>query len=106
MIAPLFQDIAQEFPFEPTHEQILAINRLAGFMSETAPRQVFLLKGYAGTGKTAIVSALVRTLVKHNRRVVLMAPTGRAAKVGRSYRSCDALVSAAVGIAGSYWPCR
>ena len=81
MIAPLFQDIAQEFPFEPTHEQILAINRLAGFMSETAPRQVFLLKGYAGTGKTAIVSALVRTLVKHNRRVVLMAPTGRAAKV-------------------------
>ncbi len=81
MIAPLFQDIAQEFPFEPTHEQILAINRLASFMSETAPRQVFLLKGYAGTGKTAIVSALVRTLVKHNRRVVLMAPTGRAAKV-------------------------
>ena len=81
MIAPLFQDIAQEFPFEPTHEQILAINRLAGFMSETAPRQAFLLKGYAGTGKTAIVSALVRTLVKHNRRVVLMAPTGRAAKV-------------------------
>ena len=81
MIAPLFQDIAQEFPFEPTHEQILAINRLAGFMSETAPRQVFLLKGYAGTGKTAIVSALVRTLIKHNRRVVLMAPTGRAAKV-------------------------
>ena len=81
MIDPLFQDIAQEFPFEPTHEQILAINRLAGFMSETAPRQVFLLKGYAGTGKTAIVSALVRTLVKHNRRVVLMAPTGRAAKV-------------------------
>lgn len=81
MIAPLFQDIAQEFPFEPTHEQILAINRLAGFMSEMAPRQVFLLKGYAGTGKTVIVSALVRTLVKHNRRVVLMAPTGRAAKV-------------------------
>ena len=70
-----------EFRFEPTHEQVIAMNRLAGFVSDPAGRRVFLLKGYAGTGKTAIVGSLVRTLVKHRRRVVLMAPTGRAAKV-------------------------
>ena len=70
-----------QFRFEPTHEQVIAMNRLAGFVSDPAGRRVFLLKGYAGTGKTAIVGSLVRTLVKHRRRVVLMAPTGRAAKV-------------------------
>ena len=81
MIDPLFQDIASQFPFEPTAEQAVAINRLALFVNDPSPRQVFLMKGYAGTGKTAIISALVRTLVRHKRRVVLMAPTGRAAKV-------------------------
>ena len=81
MIDPLFQDIAAQFPFEPTSEQSVAMNRLAIFVNNPAPRQLFLLKGYAGTGKTAIISALVRALVKHRKRVVLMAPTGRAAKV-------------------------
>jgi len=81
MIDPLYQDIIDQFPFQPTHEQAVAINRLASFVSSDAQRQVFLLKGYAGTGKTAIVSSLVRTMVKRRKRVVLMAPTGRAAKV-------------------------
>jgi len=81
MIDPLFQDIIAHFAFEPTSEQTVAMNRLALFVNNSYPRQVFLLKGYAGTGKTAIISALVRTLVSHRRRVVLMAPTGRAAKV-------------------------
>lgn len=81
MIDPLFQDIAEEFPFQPTAEQSVAMNRLALFVNNPAQRQVFLLKGYAGTGKTVIISALVRALVKRRKRVVLMAPTGRAAKV-------------------------
>ena len=81
MIDPIFQDIAAHFPFEPTSEQTVAMNRLAIFVNNPAPRQLFLLKGYAGTGKTVIISSLVRTLVSHHRRVVLMAPTGRAAKV-------------------------
>ena len=81
MIDPLYQDIAAHFPFEPTSEQTVAMNRLALFVNNPAPRQLFLLKGYAGTGKTVIISSLVRTLVSHHRRVVLMAPTGRAAKV-------------------------
>ncbi|MBO4560859.1 MAG: AAA family ATPase [Bacteroidaceae bacterium] len=80
-ITPLFDEIMAEFRFEPTHEQAIAMNRLACFVDDGAARRVFLLKGYAGTGKTAIVSSLVRTMVRHHRRVVLMAPTGRAAKV-------------------------
>ena len=80
-ITPLFEQILAEFRFEPTHEQTIAMNRLACFADAPAGRCVFLLKGYAGTGKTAIVSSLVRTMVRHHRRVVLMAPTGRAAKV-------------------------
>ena len=81
MITPLYQELLDIFPFEPTHEQVLAMNRLATFVSDPAERRLFLLKGYAGTGKTLLISTLVRTLVRHRKRVVLMAPTGRAAKV-------------------------
>ena len=80
-IPPIFDEILAEFRFEPTHEQAIAMNRLAQFVDDPAEKRVFLLKGYAGTGKTAIVGALVRSMVRHRRRVVLMAPTGRAAKV-------------------------
>lgn len=91
MIGTLFQDIEGNFPFQPTHEQAVAINRLANFVESEKQRQVFLLKGYAGTGKTTVVSALVRTLMKHRGHVVLMAPTGRAAKVFSNtsgYQAC------------------
>lgn len=81
MINPLYQELIDVFPFEPTHEQVVAMNRLATFVSDPAGRKVFLLKGYAGTGKTLIISTLVQTLARHHKRVVLMAPTGRAAKV-------------------------
>ena len=81
MINPLYQELVDVFPFEPTHEQVVAMNRLAAFMSDDGGRKVFLLKGYAGTGKTLVISTLVRTLARHHKRVVLMAPTGRAAKV-------------------------
>ena len=81
MITSLYQELTDVFPFEPTHEQSLAMNRLALFVDDPRERQVFLLKGYAGTGKTLVISTLVRTMIRHHRRVVLMAPTGRAAKV-------------------------
>lgn len=81
MIAPLYQELVDSFPFEPTHEQMLAMNSLATFVSDPAGRRAFLLKGYAGTGKTLLISCLVRVLSRHHMRVALMAPTGRAAKV-------------------------
>ena len=81
MINPLYQELTDAFPFEPTHEQVVAMNRLAGFVCGSANRELFLLKGYAGTGKTLVISTLVRVMARHRMRVVLMAPTGRAAKV-------------------------
>ena len=75
------QLILGNFPFIPTREQETAIDMLASFVEDGQERRAFILKGYAGTGKTTVVGALVRALVHGGGRVVLMAPTGRAAKV-------------------------
>ncbi len=69
-------------PYEPTAQQIELIAALSRFCSAQTPSDsVFLLAGYAGTGKTSLVGALVRTLREVQVPVALMAPTGRAAKV-------------------------
>ena len=60
-------------------------------MSWPALSEAFLLKGYAGTGKTTLVSALVKSLWPVGKKVVLLAPTGRAAKVLSSYSGKKAL---------------
>ena len=73
--------ILDKFGFQPTREQEKAAEMMAEFLFEEACDQVFLLRGYAGTGKTSLVGALVRCLDAMQRRTVLMAPTGRAAKV-------------------------
>ena len=69
------------FSFQPTSEQEGIINYLSEFVSTIGNRSIFILKGYAGTGKTTLISALVKSLPLLNKRSVLMAPTGRAAKV-------------------------
>jgi exodeoxyribonuclease V len=81
----LAAEMASRFPFEPTKEQHEALNLLAGFMLSSTDQQVFLLKGYAGTGKTSLISALIRYLDEKQVGCVLLAPTGRAAKVLASY---------------------
>ena len=67
--------------FEPTVEQKILIDALAEMITSTAKNQLMLVKGYAGTGKTSVISAFVRTLNDFKIRPILMAPTGRAAKV-------------------------
>lgn len=70
------------FPYDPTDQQISLIAALARFCSPVSPGySVFLLNGYAGTGKTSLTGALVRALREAEVPVVLLAPTGRAAKV-------------------------
>ena len=69
------------FTFEPTEDQFLAMESLGKFLTSGNPDEVFVLRGYAGTGKTSLVGALVRMLDELQQKVVLMAPTGRAAKV-------------------------
>ena len=73
--------ILENFGFQPTPEQEKAAEMMADFMFEQARDEIFLLRGYAGTGKTSLVGALVRCLDALQQRTVLMAPTGRAAKV-------------------------
>jgi exodeoxyribonuclease-5 len=77
--------ILEKLKFEPTSDQDKLISGLASFIMDNNPDKVFLIKGYAGTGKTTVVSALVNAFHKLKIKSVLMAPTGRAAKVLSSY---------------------
>ena len=70
-----------KFPFEPTSQQTEVIKQLSEFVENSSSNSLFLLKGYAGTGKTTLVSSLINSLWSVGKKVVLLAPTGRAAKV-------------------------
>lgn len=77
--------LSENLPYVPTEEQAGLLARLSAFLWDDSVPSVFLLKGYAGTGKTSLVGALVRTLESFERTCVLLAPTGRAAKVFAAY---------------------
>lgn len=85
-----FDRIRKLFPYKPTSDQEMVISKLAKFLVANEPGDLFLLKGYAGTGKTTIVSSLVRMLPEIQARAVLLAPTGRAAKVLSGYAGSPA----------------
>ncbi|MDX1270422.1 ATP-binding domain-containing protein [Bizionia paragorgiae] len=82
--------IKQQFPFQPTAKQDILLLQLSNFIFNDNAQEVFLLKGYAGTGKTTIVGTLVNNLWKAKKSAVLMAPTGRAAKVISNYSKKEA----------------
>jgi len=82
--------IRQQFPFEPTIKQNIVLQQLSAFIFSKAPNLLYVLKGYAGTGKTTIVGAIVSNLWKAKKSAVLMAPTGRAAKVIANYSGKEA----------------
>ncbi|ADQ78994.1 exonuclease V subunit alpha [Paludibacter propionicigenes WB4] len=77
--------IRAQLPFDPTEQQTQLIEELGVFLMSTDKDKAFLLKGYAGTGKTSVVSALVRAFNELKQKTVLLAPTGRAAKVISGY---------------------
>ncbi len=83
----LRQLLLKSFPYEPTPGQLELLGRLSKFLtlSWKNPDALFILRGYAGTGKTTVVRSLVQVLPRMNLRTVLMAPTGRAAKVLSGY---------------------
>lgn len=81
----LGQQIKTNFPYKPTFEQEKAIKNLSDFLFSPKKDEIFLLKGYAGTGKTSLVGALVKTLDGLGQKCILLAPTGRAAKVFAHY---------------------
>ena len=81
----LERQIKEIFHFQPTKEQDFVIKMLATFLLSPKSYLLFLLRGYAGTGKTSLVGALVKTLDMLKQKTILLAPTGRAAKVLSSY---------------------
>lgn len=79
------QQIKENFPYSPTFEQEIALKCLSEFLFSKSSNHAFVLRGYAGTGKTSLIGALVKTMDQLKQKTVLMAPTGRAAKVFSSY---------------------
>ena len=98
MIIDYFKElILNNFGHNPTSQQQEVVEALAEFIlrepttdASRSNADVFILRGYAGTGKTSLVSALVKTMEQLERRCVLMAPTGRAAKVFSLYSGHEA----------------
>lgn len=81
---------AASLPFELLDGQRVALQMAADFAASAGPCDVFVLNGYAGTGKTSVVGALLGALVKSGKRVKLLAPTGRAAKVASAFSGLPA----------------
>lgn len=81
----LEENICEHLDFEPTGGQRQLAEKFASFIALGEADALFLLKGYAGTGKTSMLNALVKTLTSFKFQTVLLAPTGRAAKVLSSY---------------------
>ena len=85
-----YLDLLKDFSHEPTVKQDSALHIVSKFLLSHNYEELFLLKGYAGTGKTSIVGTLVKNCWKINKNLVLLAPTGRAAKVISNYANKEA----------------
>jgi ATP-dependent exoDNAse (exonuclease V) alpha subunit len=84
------EKLIQNFPFTPTNDQQLLIDEMSSFLDDDSGKKIFILKGYAGTGKTSFIKTLVKTLPELNYKFTLLAPTGRAAKVITDYTNVPA----------------
>ncbi|MBP6385047.1 MAG: AAA family ATPase [Pseudarcicella sp.] len=79
--------LKQNFPFEPTSGQVSLFKKMDDFLlnKDDFGNLCFVIKGYAGTGKTTVISTIIKVLPKFGYKAVLLAPTGRAAKVMSVY---------------------
>ena len=89
-MSPLTDSLLTMLGHEPTPGQSKAIDALDRLLATPKDKATLILKGYAGTGKTTLVGALVKVLANERRKVVLLAPTGRAAKVLSAYAQAEA----------------
>lgn len=86
MTYQLFYNLLRNnFLFEPTLKQDVFLQKIAIFLLDSTPDDLFVLKGYAGTGKTTIISNVINAISAIDMKCVLLAPTGRAAKVISTY---------------------
>lgn len=79
------EKLKENFPFSLTNDQQVAITKIVDYIFNPKSEEIFLLKGYAGTGKSSLIGALVKTMAQLQQKTVLLAPTGRAAKVFSNY---------------------
>ena len=82
--------LTSNFPFQPTPKQDFVLKQLSEYIFDNNPSGIFILKGFAGTGKTTIIGTIVSQLWKAKKSAVLLAPTGRAAKVISNYSGKEA----------------
>lgn len=80
-----YELLKNKFPFTPTEKQDVFLQKIAFFLGEPNNDAIFVLKGFAGTGKTTLISTIVDNLTEIKKKYVLLAPTGRAAKVIANY---------------------
>ncbi len=86
MISSQFYSLlTRNFPFQPTLKQDIFFQKVSSFITDYSNDTIFVLKGFAGTGKTTVISTIVNNLIEINKKYVLLAPTGRAAKVIANY---------------------
>jgi ATP-dependent exoDNAse (exonuclease V) alpha subunit len=83
--AQFYSILKKQFPFIPTVKQDVFFQKISEFLTNSNNDEIFVLKGYAGTGKTTVISTIVNNLIEINKKYVLLAPTGRAAKVIANY---------------------
>ncbi len=89
-IPEFYNLLLDKFPYETTSSQDKLLSSLANFIFDESKNSIFLLKGYAGTGKTTIISTVVNNLWHIRKKAILLAPTGRAAKVISGYAGREA----------------
>ncbi|MBV7267996.1 ATP-dependent DNA helicase [Winogradskyella luteola] len=82
--------LKSKFPFQPTSKQDMVLMQLSEFIFNKSSNSIYLLRGYAGTGKTSIIGTIVSNLWQAKKSAVLLAPTGRAAKVISNYSKKEA----------------
>lgn len=85
-----YSQLQKQFPFQPTVKQDVFFQKIAHFLTNSNSDEIFVLKGYAGTGKTTVISTIVNNLSAIGKKYVLLAPTGRAAKVIANYSNKSA----------------
>lgn len=89
-VSSFYHLLLEDFKFEAKPKQDIALQQISSFVVDGKKDSIFLLKGFAGTGKTTIISSLVKNLWKIKKSGVLLAPTGRAAKVISNYSGREA----------------
>ena len=83
--ANFYSILSKNFPFTPTEKQEIFFQKIAEFITKFGNEEIFVLKGFAGTGKTTVIATIVNNLFAIQKKYVLLAPTGRAAKVIANY---------------------